>query len=259
MWDIMKELDGIINDSGCDISLLVKELDAEKPVFSQKSDVRVVSASTIKLPVLLAALELVKRGALSLDKMITVNDSDILPSEVFEFGQTQKSLLELLYWMIINSDNTAANVVIRLLGFDFINEYIKTVLGCKNTVLERYMIDPAARKRGLENYTSMDDQYRIYYLIYNKKILNDELCETAKTILYAQRKFYGLMRHLYEPFMFAHKGGTLDYINLDAGVMEIGDKKIFVGVSLRSPTDPNGNRKILGQIGRTVYYYYKNE
>ena len=91
------------------------------------------------------------------------------------------------------------------------------------------------------------------------KILNEQLCETAKTVLYGQRKFYNLMRYIYEPVKFAHKGGTLDYRNLDTGVMEINGKQYFIGVSLRSPTNPEGSKKTLGLIGRTVYDYLKND
>lgn len=79
----------------------------------------VAAASTIKLPILLAFFEEVDKGNIDLNQTIA-----ILPAQIAEGSGdmqtsppgTQFTILEVVTQMIINSDNTATNMIIDLLG-----------------------------------------------------------------------------------------------------------------------------------------------
>lgn len=157
--------------------------------------------------------------------------------------------------MIIESDNTATNVLLKHFGIENINNYIVKVLRVKSTFLQRYMLDEKAIQNGLNNYMSQKDMLDIFTLLFNKKILNDELCDNAINILYNQRCQDQIMRYIFEPVKFAHKTGTLDYLNHDVGVMNIKDKLFYIGISVWNSSDKNGNKQLIGNIGKKVYFY----
>jgi len=139
------------------VCVLAVPLAGGVPLYERGAGRRAVSASTIKVFILLAALDEVRRGRLALDTPVAVTAEDILPDTgVFVDGPGMHPLEELLVWMIVLSDNTATNVLIGLLGAECINAAACSV-GTKNTVLERKMLDWDAVSAGRNNYTSAED------------------------------------------------------------------------------------------------------
>jgi beta-lactamase class A len=77
------------------------------------------SASVIKIPVLLLALQLAEQGTLSLTERITIQAADVRSgSGIFRFHDAglQPTLRDVLLHMIITSDNTATDLVIGKVG-----------------------------------------------------------------------------------------------------------------------------------------------
>lgn len=58
------------------------------------------------------------------------------------------------------------------------------------------MLYEKAIQNGLNNYISQKDMLEIFTLLFNKKILNDELCDNAINILYNQRCQGQKMRYI---------------------------------------------------------------
>lgn len=77
-------------------------------------------ASTYKVPMAAYALHLVEQGELALDQMIAVEGPDYVPwspiAQSFPHPGVSLSLLNLLEPMLIHSDNTATDVVLRTVG-----------------------------------------------------------------------------------------------------------------------------------------------
>jgi beta-lactamase class A len=75
--------------------------------------------SVYKLPIGMAALAQVDRGKVKLDRKIRIEASDVVPvSAVLDQKAQGKefSLAELLKYMVSDSDNTACDVLLRLIG-----------------------------------------------------------------------------------------------------------------------------------------------
>ncbi len=252
MTSLNQKINQIIQESNNEVSLLFSNLKGD--IFCEcEKDKQVVSASTIKTPIMLAVLEEVRKGNIQLNDTIYVDEKVILDdSKVFEEGPRNASLYELLVWMIILSDNTSTNVLINTFGMDKINQYIDEVLELKLTSLQRIMLDFDAIKQGKNNYISMSDMLVMYQKLVNHEILNDELCETAIEILTRQRWQDDIMRYIYEPVWFAHKTGSLDYIHLDVGVMRIHDEYYFIGISVKND-EVDGNQPLMGKLGRMIF------
>ena len=254
MDKLIKELDKMIDESGENVSVLVKEIGKKEDIYNYNSNVEMVSASIIKVPIMLAILENVRMEKIKLNDEILVKQEDILyDTEIFENGEGYYSIYELINWMIIKSDNTATNVLIKEFGMESINNYIINVLKLKSTRLERYMLDKTAIKNGFNNYINHEDMLNIFTKLFNKEILNKKLCNIAIEILYNQRCQNQIMRHIYQPVKFAHKTGTLDYLSHDVGVMNINNRLFYIGVSVFNSKFKDGNKKLIGNIGKIIY------
>lgn len=257
MDNLVKEIEKLIEDSNENISIIIKELNSKDEIYDFNSTEKIVSASIIKVPIMLAILNDVMNKNINLNDTILVKKNDILDdTEVFENGEKKYSINELINWMIIKSDNTATNVLIKYFGMENINNYIVNVLKVKSTYLQRYMLDDDAIANGLNNYMSQKDMLDIFTLLFNKKILNDELCNIATNILYNQRCQDQIMRYIFEPIQFSHKTGSLDYLNHDVGVMNINNRMVYIGISIYNSNYKEGNKKLIGNIGKKVYDYF---
>ena len=168
MNDLVNEIEKLIWNLNENISILIKDLSSENEIYNLNSTEKLVSASTIKVPIMLAIFEEVKSGKVNLNDTILVTKNDILDdTEIFENGENYYSINELINWMIIESDNTATNVLLKYFGMENINNYIINVLNINNTYVQRYMLDEKAIKNGLNNYMSQKDMLDIflYYLV----------------------------------------------------------------------------------------------
>lgn len=244
-------------------ALLMAEAESGRVLHAADPDVQVVSASTIKVPILCAALELCRRGELSLSQLVPIPEDRICPdTSVFEEGNRQEAgypLWELLYWMIVLSDNTATNAVIHLLGYDVVNGWCRAH-GLERTRLEREMLDWDAIAAGRNNYTSPADQCRVYRLLYRGEVLTPELRETAMDFLRRQRHMDGLMRYIPDNITVAHKGGCLDYLDHDAGLFLLPRRPYFLGIFTWEGPSVEGDprqRQLIGRLSKAVYQTYR--
>ncbi|MBR3795942.1 MAG: serine hydrolase [Clostridia bacterium] len=99
------------------------------------------------------ALEEVENGRLALDSRIPVFPCHCVVNEapVIKDG-TDVPLSVLLEHMITDSNNSATNVLIDLLGMDKVNAFSKHI-GLQDTILRRHMLDYESARQGRENRT----------------------------------------------------------------------------------------------------------
>lgn len=252
------KLNEIIKNANESISILVKKIDDNHSLYAHQSDEQRISASTIKVPIMLAMLEEVRLGHIQLSDTLCVSNDKILEdSDIFKDREGYYTVEELITWMIILSENSATNILINYLGIDKINTYIQDILQVHHTKVERVMLDFEAVKKGLNNYISQNDMYEILRKLYRHEILDDTLCQCAIDIMKNQRWKNQIMRFICEPIPYAHKTGDLDYLHHDMGVMTIHDQDYYVGVSILSKDNIKGNYPLIGTIGKIIVEYLK--
>ena len=228
--------------------------------FGRSAEEQVVSASTIKVPVMMALFSKMKQGDMDLEDTLTVKQEQILDdSKVFEEGERKASFYELIVWMIVSSDNTATNVLMSYLGFDTMNNYFKEI-GLKHTKAERLMLDFKAVEEGRNNYISPADFYQCMCILKNTAD-SDSYAKLGLDIMSKNRDYDSLCRYLYEGPYCAHKTGGLDDIVHDAGIIRAGNREYFLGVFISEFTPVPENERLaeqlIGRLSRKVYYMYK--
>jgi beta-lactamase class A len=180
----------------------------------------VPAASTIKVPILLAALEEVASGRLQLGDRLAVPARRVGGSGVLQAlpGLASLTLADLLTLMIIVSDNAATNVIIELVGMDRINRFCAEQ-GLVGTVLRRRMMDAEASRQGLENTTTAVDQAILLDAIAEGALLTERLRAFALQTLTAQQFADALPSLLPDGTEVAHKTGELPGVRHDVGII----------------------------------------
>lgn len=110
-----------------EIGLYLKVIGDEK-MLSYNADRNWYFASTVKIPIAIAIMQKVESGEISLSDELTLQESDFVDGSGDLLEQkpgTKYTVSELLDRMIRHSDSTAADMLMRMIGEDEINEQIK--------------------------------------------------------------------------------------------------------------------------------------
>ena len=207
------------------------------------------------MPILVEIARQVQRGTLSWEtrykvlEAASVNSAGVLADLLPDL---QPTLHDLAHLMIAISDNTAANMLLDLIGMQAVNVTMQQ-LGLTSTWLERRFIDFDARKSGRDNWTTAGDMALLLsYLCTellpdHERMLNMLLCQNDRTILPA---YWG------EEVPFAHKTGGLPGIIHDAGILyppHSPQTPFIIVVMTSDVTDEPLARYTLARMGGTIY------
>lgn len=222
----------VAKDFKGEYSFIIK--DAQKPFMeiSRGENRMYPAASLIKLPVAAVAFKAVTEGKLSLDDKFVISAKNIAGgSGIIKTMPTPVSLTfkEIIEIMISNSDNTATNKIIDILGYEYINKGFKK-LGLQHTVLRRKMMDFSKRKNGVENYTSASDIVYLLEKIYKEDLIDSESSQLMLSFLSGQKIKDRIPKYLPKNVKVAHKTGLEKGVVHDAGIIfsSKGDRVICV-------------------------------
>lgn len=179
-----------------------------------------LSASVIKLPVLVEAFFRFADGSVSRDEAFTVREEDKLPScgclNLLHTG-IEVTARDLAALMITLSDNSATNMLIKRLGIDSVNRRM-AALGLTGTRLNRLLFDAEAAARGLENRVTARDMAALLEKMYRGALVSPEADKEMLDILCAQRLNGKLPLPLPRGTEIAHKTGEDSGVTLDVGL-----------------------------------------
>lgn len=253
-----EKLKAYLNTKNLNYSLCIENL-SDNSLCCINHKKQILSASIIKLYIMAAALEAVHEKKLSLDDRFKVSKEERVRFSIVTLLSEENTytLKDLLILMIIQSDNTATNKVIDIIGMHNINIFIDKT-GFKSTLLQRKMMDSEARKIGKENFTSAEDTLLFYQLIYHEKLISKEFSELMKYILMHQLD--GSMMRIYLPdeLPIAHKTGDLECLKHDGGIVYTSNSDyIFLMFTWDAESD-NYARNVIGDVSKEVYEYFTN-
>jgi beta-lactamase class A len=220
-------------------------------------EVKTPSASLIKLPIMAEMIRQVKNGQFHLQDRVTVKAEDKVPFSILTMLETDNdySLQDLLTLMIVQSDNTAANILIKMAGMDNVNDFCINHK-MRNTVLERKMMDVNARKAGRENFTSASDMADFLERLYMGEII-DKASSTYMLEIMKQQLENSMMRiYIPDEIVIAHKTGELDGIAHEAGIVYCGKGDYIFVVLTWNARSNNEARQTIGKISKLAYEYF---
>jgi beta-lactamase class A len=212
------------------------------------------AASTIKIPVMVEVFQQLQEGRFTLDRRVTLlpGDKDWGSGELCDApaGSTY-SVSELLEKMIDISDNTATNMLIRIVGRSSINASMRR-LGLKRTHLAGDIrTDGWTIRRTLR--TSPYDLVRLLALMARRKLVNEWSSNEMISILEDDQFNTLLPEPLPEDITIAHKTGSLfDTLN-DAGIVYADDAPYVIAVMTTGLPSQDVGREFIHSLSRLVY------
>jgi len=204
------------------------------------------AASTIKVPVMVEVFEQMAAGKVSLNQVVHLRASD----RDWGWGElcnapigSAYTVKQLLWKMITHSDNTATNMLIRLVGRQNINATMAD-LGLTHTHVADY-IRSDGDIRALRS--SAGDMARLLDAIARGELVDTWSSQQMMLILEGQRHNTLLPVPLPRDLKIAHKTGELHDTLNDVGVVEGGPEPYVIAVMTTSlPTLSIGRSFIRG-------------
>lgn len=157
-------------------------------IYGYNENVQMTAAGCMKLPVAVSLIKAEENNKIDFLDKIKIDSKDKVYGTgiIHEFNEREYTVFELLVAMLIQSDNTAANKIIEIIGMENINNDIRN-MGLKNTVLNRKTKDERNSKGEVENTTSAYDLAKIWKHLYDATFLNKENSQMLIDILTRQQ------------------------------------------------------------------------
>lgn len=157
-------------------------------VYGYNENVSMTAAGCMKLPIATSLIKAVEDKKVDFMDRIKIESRDKVYGTgiIHEFNERDYTVFELLVIMLIQSDNTAANKIIDIVGMEQINEDILT-MGLRNTKLNRKTADERVAVSNIENITSAYDLSKIWKHLYNGTFLSKDNGQMLIDILRRQQ------------------------------------------------------------------------
>ncbi len=268
-----RNLAGVVRNFPGTISVYAKNLDTGKS-FALRADDRVRTASTIKLPIMVAVFQSVAEGKAQWSDTIVLRDQDKVSGSgvLRELSEgVALPLRDLVHLMIVVSDNTATNLLLSRFGADSVNERMEA-LGLKNTrSLRKIRGDGNAlkepegwseegRKPGNERYgigySTPREMAMLLEMIESGKVVSPEASRQMIAILERQQFKDGIGRQW--RLKVASKSGALDTLRSDAGIVYTKRGRVAIAITVDGMREPDwspdneGNKAIARITGHLL-------
>ena len=241
-----------------DIGLVIRDLETGRSL-EINPDMVFAAASMVKVPIMAACLRAADEGKLTLKDRLKLKRSDKVRGSGDVWRRRSGTLFtveQLIDQMITRSDNTAANMIIDLLGYDYINQAFRE-MGLEKTVLSRKMMDLTSRDKGIENTTTAGEMADIIERIYRRDCVGAEVSEKCLAVLKSQKINDRIPRLLPRATIVAHKTGLERQICHDAGIVFTNNGNFLISVFTKTWIGPRTAKRFIANVSSLAYSAYK--
>lgn len=221
-----------------------------------RDDEEMMAASVIKLYIMAAAFQLMHDGRLDGDRMVAVGKEDYVPScgaIAYLHEGLLVTVMDLITLMIIFSDNTAANVLIEIMGMDEINRSVKN-LGYEKALLRRKMYDLEKSRLGIQNRITAGETGRLLADLWQGRVVSRAASDKMLSIMKNQQvngKIPFYLQALPEEPVIAHKTGEDTGITHDVGIVYGAEP--FVVCFCGNETDTPAFERTMAEVSLMLY------
>ena len=213
------------------------------------------SASTIKLPILIAFFQDVDEGKINLEETLRTSKSTVAGGSGDMQNRpvgTQYGILEVATKMMTISDNTATNMLIeRMGGIEKLNQRFRS-WGLNTTSLGNILPDIEGT-----NKTSPKELSNLMAMITKGNIVSSQSRERIIDIMQRTVKDTLLPAGLGQGAKIAHKTGEIGGILADTGLIELpSGKRYLISVMVQRPRNDVSAEKLINGISRVAYQQF---
>ncbi|MDY4518049.1 MAG: serine hydrolase [Candidatus Spyradocola sp.] len=190
--------------------------------FCHGADEAYTAASVIKLPVLCAVARQVQQGRADWSERLVCAKKERVPpcGALWYFdGEPEVSLRTLCALMVVISDNTATNLLLRRFGLEGLNDDFRA-LGLARTHLERLLFDEEAARAGKQNAFTPREMGQLLERIRREAQQGQVWAQFCLELLFEQQINHKIPGYLPEGARVAHKTGEGAGITHDVGLVD---------------------------------------
>jgi len=234
--------------------------DADRPHYA---------ASTMKLPLVVAAHRQHERGLLDLDDQVEVHNSFASAADGSAYALDQaddqdddtwdglggrRTLRYLAEHATVRSGNLATNLLLEAVGRGAVAEVL-TDAGCSTaTVLRRGIEDAAAREAGLDNLVTAADLGLVLRGVADGSLAGRPTCAEVEAVLARQQHRDGIPAGLPAGTYVANKTGWVEGVSHDVALVRPGDRPGYVLVVLTTVDVPEDTAAaLIAEVSRVVW------
>ncbi|SES40466.1 serine hydrolase [Psychrobacillus sp. OK032] len=264
----MKALSNKINDligqSKGTWGIVLEDLDVGEKWALNENEL-FYAASVIKVPLMVAVFSAVERGEIALTDQIILKEEDIVGgSGVLQHltQETSFSLQDMIMLMIIQSDNTATNILIDQVGVEHIVQTMKEVGMDKSTFYNKLMMN-RPNPKGFNRITASEIA-KLLKLMATGELVSADASKQMLDIMKKQQIKDCLPAKLPSPYSnfnngmtaweLAHKTGWIPGTRHDVGIFYVGQRKLIATV-LSKGVDDLVSKRVLADTGEVIYNY----
>ena len=225
--------------------------------YGIRPDEQFFTASIIKIPIMVAVYRKVDEGELSFSQKVEIKKEDWASGAgwlQWKKAGTKETVGDLLLLMMTQSDNVAANALVRLVGgADHVNEVARS-LGAKNTLLYQKVSSERAAVPGLDNRSTPRDMATMLQKIADGEAASDKSCRYMIELMNQDDLDWWLDAGLPTGVYAANKAGWLYEVYDDVGIVKAADRPYVVAILSKYGTGnvDKGGMLIKG-ISRTIW------
>jgi beta-lactamase class A len=218
--------------------------------FSINVDYYTYPASLTKVPISIMVMNKVNKGEITMDTKLPINNTnrDSLSGELYKLPNgTDLTIKELVEATLVNSDNTAKNILYGLISSQDLNDFINE-LG----------MDKLFNEKG---DTTAKEYARVFRSLYYASMLTKEDSEYLLDLLTKTNRQKFMTAELPNDVQVAHKyaSTTPDKSYSDVGIVFVKDRPFLLAITLdgRGAKDLSQDeaREIISTITKKTYDY----
>lgn len=213
-------------------------------------------ASVMKLYVLTEAFRRFEDGTLDPDEFVTIPRRECYPScgaITYLHDNFTLTVHDLCVLMIIVSDNSATNFLIKIMGLESINRTIRA-MGLNGSAVNRRLWDAEAESRGIQNVSTAGDTARWLEMLWNGEVVSKKASREMLDILKNQRlngKIPFYIHALENARPIAHKTGEETRTTHDVGIV-LADRPFIVSF-MGNDTDVPAYERLMAEVSLELF------
>jgi beta-lactamase class A len=240
--------------------LYLKDLHTGR-VWEYNADRLFPSASLVKLPIMAAIFDKIKSGAITLGTQIKLTRADRVGgsgSLKWVRDGTSLSVMEIIYKMITESDNTATRMLIDYVGMNYLDTAFKK-LGLVYTNICPEGMSLASGRLEKDNYTTAREMAGLLDRIYSGELVDREASGFMLDVLKHNKSRTRLRKGLPSGWEIGHKTGLLRKACHDAGIVFSPRGDYVIVVMTSEVPDYSSAKKFITNEAALTYKYYQFE
>ena len=236
--------------------LYVRDLDGGFG-YGIRPDETFFTASIIKVPVMVAVYRKIDEGDLSFSQQIEIKDEDWAAGAgwlQWEKAGTKQTVGDLLLLMMTQSDNVAANALVRTVGGpEKVNEVARS-MGADDTLVYQKISSERGAVPSLDNRSTPRDMVTMMQKIAEGKAASEKSCGYMIDLMHEDKLDWWLDAGLPEGVDAANKAGWLYKVYDEVGIVEHDGHRYVVAIlSKHGSADVYEGQDMIENLSKTVW------